>query len=33
VVDGDAIDPVGIEIVSATDDERAALPPHWIAVA
>jgi len=33
VVNGEAIDPVGIEIVSVTEDERAALPPHWVAVA
>jgi len=33
VVDGDAIDPVGIEIVEASKDELDRLPLHWQAVA
>ncbi|MBK1722819.1 hypothetical protein CKO23_11245 [Thiocystis violacea] len=32
IVDGDAIDPVGIEIVDLSAEERAALPPWWQAV-
>ena len=29
IVDGEAIDPIGIEIVEASPEELAALPYHW----
>ena len=32
IVEGDAIDPVGVEIIAIEDDEREQLPPHWQAV-
>lgn len=32
IVQGEAIDPIGVEIIEASADERAQLPPHWLAV-
>jgi hypothetical protein len=32
IVEGDAIDPVGVEIIELEDEERAQLPPHWQAL-
>ncbi|MBK1620341.1 hypothetical protein CKO42_18230 [Lamprobacter modestohalophilus] len=32
IVEGDAIDPVGVEIIEINDAEREQLPPQWQAV-
>ena len=29
VIDGDAVDPIGLVIVKVSEEERASLPPWW----